>query len=415
MRILNISALYPPHVIGGAELGLQVIAEAMADAGHDVHVVTLQPPAHLQKTDAMRDGRVTVYAVPLGNIYWPYDAQRANRPRAQKMLWHGIDTANVVMAKRVERIVRRVQPDVVLTHNLQGFSTAVMPAVKRAGAPLVHVPHDYSLACPQSALWRNGRGCGFQKQRCGGCRFLTAPRQRHLRAVDAVISVSRSLLDFHYEHGMFVGLPSTVIHNALRPQLRIRDANPARRDDDVFAFGYLGRVERSKGIETLLAAAARLEASGARFVLRVAGRGDPDYIAKLKARWPLRSVDYVGFVDSGEFLAATDTLVFPSEWLEALGNGVFEAYSQGAPVIGAASGGIPESIDEGRTGFVFEPGNIAQLESLMSRLCSEPGLRERQGNAALDKARQYLAPRRAAQYIAFLEDFLQTPAQVAAS
>ena len=403
MRILNVSSLYPPHVIGGAELGLKTMAETMADTGHDLHVVTLQPP---DQPIAPQRGAVLVHPVPLANVYWPFRPGGAARSAARKLIWHGIDTSNEVMARRVERIVRLVRPDVVLTHNLQGFSTAVMPAVKRAGVPLVHVPHDYALLCPQTTLWRDGRGCGLRSERCTACRLLTAPRHRHVEAVDAVISVSRSLLDMHRSHGLFENVPATVIYNALRPTFRIRDRIAPRSEGDVFTFGYLGRIERSKGIETLLEAAAEVEADGVRFRLRVAGRADPDYLATLRQRWPLASVDYVGFVEAAQFLGDLDTLVFPSEWLEALGNGVFEAYSQGVPVIGAASGGIPESIDDGTTGYVFAPGDSAQLAKRMRHLLSQPALRRSMGEAALVRAREYRAPRRAAEYISFLEEFL---------
>ncbi len=406
MRILNVSSLYPPNVIGGAELGLRTMAEAMADAGHELHVVTLKPPVSASASGQGRSTKVTVHEVPLANVYWPYTPGGEQRTAAHKLAWHSIDTANRVMARRVEKIVRRVRPDIVLTHNLQGFSTAVMPAIKRAGVPLVHVPHDYALVCPQTTLWRNGRGCGMQKDRCAGCRVLTAPRMRHLDAVDAVISVSESLLETHRQHGLFTDVPSTVIYNALRPQFRIAESVSERQRSKPFVFGFLGRVERSKGIETLLAAAARLEADGVPYRLRIAGRAAPDYQAMLERRWPLENVSYEGFVDAAEFLAEIDTLVFPSEWLEALGNGVFEAYSQGVPVIGADSGGIAESIEDGVTGFVFEPGNVTQLACLMSALPAAPGRHRELAEAALEKAREYQAPLRAAEYLDFLHGLL---------
>jgi glycosyltransferase involved in cell wall biosynthesis len=403
MRILNVSSLYPPNVVGGAELGLKTMSDAMSAAGHDVHVATLAPPPGEGAPVGQDSGDVTVHAVPLANVYWPYRRGGRSPSAAMKLAWHGIDTANETMARRVARIVRRVQPDVVMTRNLQGFSTAVMPAVARTGVPLVHVLHDYALLCPQTTLWRNGRGCGLRSARCTGCKVLTAPRRRHVEAVDAVIGVSRSVLEFHRDHGLFGGVAATVIHNALKPSLSIRERVSARAAGAPFVFGYLGRIERSKGIETLLKAAARLEAGGARFRLLVAGRGDAHYVDELKRRWPLASVEYLGFVDAAEFLARLDTLVFPSEWLEALGNGVFEAMSQGVPVIGAASGGIPESIDDGVTGFVFPPGDVIALSSVMRRLTIAPGLRVWLGTAALKKAEHYRAPRRARQYLTFLD------------
>ena len=415
MRILNVSSLYPPNVIGGAELGLQTIAEAMTEAGHEVHVVTLRPPERLKLAANRKDSRVTVHSVPLANAYWPYEPGAPTRRAAHKLLWHGIDTANAVMARRVEKIVRCVRPDVVLTHNLQGFSTAVMPAVKRTGVPLVHVPHDYALLCAQTALWRNGKGCGFRSDRCTGCRLLTAPRRTHVSSVDAVISVSRSLLETHRLHGLFDDIPAAVIYNALQPAFRIQNHVRERDDDHIFTFGYLGRVERSKGIETFLDAAARLQAQGSRFRLRVAGRVEPGYLEVLRRRWPLDNIDYVGFVDAAEFLAGIDTLVFPSEWLEALGNGVFEAFSQGVPVIGSAVGGIPESIDDGVTGFIYESGDAVELSRRMAQLLADPDLRTILGTAALAKAQEYLAPRRAAEYTEFLGRILAGRREVQAS
>lgn len=413
MRILHVSSLYPPNVVGGAEQGLKTLAEAKAAAGHDVHVATLQAPGAGGERDGSATGPVTVHEVPLANVYWPYEPGGPSRPLPSRLAWHGIDTANVVMARRVARIVRRVAPDVVLTHNLQGFSTAVMPAIRRAGAPLVHVPHDYALLCPQTTLWRNGAGCGTGAQRCTGCRVLTGPRHRHAESVDAVVSVSRSLLEFHRAHGLFTDVPATVIHNALKPAFRIRDAVRPRSETGVFTFGFLGRVERSKGIEALLAAASGLERSGVRFRLRVAGRARPGYIEELRQRWPLADVEYAGYVDAPEFLAGIDTLVFPSEWMEALGNGVFEAFSQGVPVIGSDIGGIPETIDDGVNGLVFPAGDAAALAAMMRRLAAEPGLREAMGAAALEKAREYLAPRRAAEYVEFLEGVVRRAREAA--
>ncbi len=72
------------------------------------------------------------------------------------------------------------------------------------------------------------------------------------------------------------------------------------------------------------------------------------------------------------------------------------------PVIGSAVGGIPESIDDGATGFIYEPGNAVELSRRMARLLNDPALRKVLGTAALAKAQEYLAPRRAAEYAEFL-------------
>ncbi|MDH3420618.1 MAG: glycosyltransferase, partial [Gammaproteobacteria bacterium] len=211
------------------------------------------------------------------------------------------------------------------------------------------------------------------------------------------------LLELHQAHGLFTKIPSAVIHNALKPAFEIREDTAPVDPRKLFTFGFLGRVERSKGIETLLAAATDLEARGALFRLRIAGRAEPEYLETLRKRWPLARIEYLGFVDAPEFLRNVDTLVVPSEGMEGLPNGILEAFSQGVPVIGSATGGIPEAIEHGATGFVFRPGNIAQLTDYMSRLQMNSKLRRSFGATALTKARTHLAPRRAAEYLAFLD------------
>ena len=414
MKILQISSLYPPTIIGGAEQSAKVISEALAALGHELHVVTLQEPGK-DFTGSDSASPVTVHRVPLANLYWPWDGAGKTRSASAKAIWHGFDTSNEVMVRRVVSIVQRVQPDIVLTHNVQGFSTAIMPAIKRLNVPLVHVIRDYALLCAQTSLYRNGRACGVCDKRCTPCRMLTAPRHRHVEAADAVVSVSQSVFDLHRAHGLFSDTPHKVIYNALRPAITIQDSIPDRPRGHVFTFGFLGRVEHSKGVETMLRAARKLELAGVEFKLLVAGRAEADYLKFLRQTYPLDSVEYRGFVDAASFLRELDTLIFPSEWVEALGNGVFVAFAQGVPVIGSDVGGIPETIDDGVTGLVFEAADAEQLGAYMMELASRPHVAEAMARAALKKSQQYLAARRADEYISYLDQVLQGTAAGAAA
>ncbi len=405
MRILNISSLYPPNVVGGAEMGLQTMSEAMVDLGHELHVLTLQPPRGEGKPVGDSAGTVNVQGVPLANIYWPFGA-RKTRSSALRAAWHGIDTANAVMAGRIKKLALKIRPDVVLTRNLQGISTAVIPALAKAGLPVVHVLHDYGLLCPQTTLSRNGRECGLKKERCSPCRILTAPRWQHAKHLSGVIGVSQAVLDLHLTHGLFTNIPNRAIYNALSPRFSIVD-QPRARGDEIMRFGYLGRVEQSKGIETLLQACVRLNQQGIKFELQIAGRGDRQYLATLQQKYPLSQVSYQGFVDAPDFLRQIDTLVFPSLWHEALGNGVFEAFSQGCPVIGSDRGGIPESIDHGDNGWVFTAGDSADLARRMHLLTVQPQRHREMAFNAIGKSRQYQAHLRATQYLDFLQQVTQ--------
>jgi glycosyltransferase involved in cell wall biosynthesis len=121
-------------------------------------------------------------------------------------------------------------------------------------------------------------------------------------------------------------------------------------------FLFYGRLSREKGIDTLIKAA---EKAGTR--LKVVGTGSlyEKYIAA-----SYKNIEFLGYKtghDLSELIRLASFVLVPSEWYENNPLTILEAYSHGKPVIGSAIGGIPEIIDEGKTGFLFEPGNEAQL------------------------------------------------------
>jgi len=73
MKLLLISTLYPPHVIGGAEKAAAQLAEALVRRGHEVVVASLYPGS--SEVVENRNG-VRVYRLPLDNFYWPLTGRR---------------------------------------------------------------------------------------------------------------------------------------------------------------------------------------------------------------------------------------------------------------------------------------------------------------------------------------------------
>ena len=73
-----------------------------------------------------------------------------------------------------------------------------------------------------------------------------------------------------------------------------------------------------------------------------------------------QNIEFLGYKtghELSELIRHASFVIVPSEWYENNPLTILEAYSQGKPVIGSAIGGIPEIIDEGKTGFLFEAGN----------------------------------------------------------
>lgn len=350
LKIAFVSTLYAPNEKGGAERTVQVLAEALVARGHEAVVVSLAPDGVARQGE---HNGVRVYYVPLANLYWKQS--ETGRSAIIRMVWHAIDAYNPVMGARVRAILRTERPDVVHTGNLQGFSVSVWRAAASLGIPLVQMLHDYYLACPRSTMFKAGENCA---RPCPGCRVFTLPRRAYSNLPAAVISLSRRLLERVEAGGLFERVAhKLVIHGAddHRPQVRPRTNKPP---GSAIVAGYLGRMECTKGIETLLEAAQRLPD---RLTMLLGGKGHDDYVQALQQRCVSPNIHFLGFVQPAEFFSRIDVLVVPSVWEEPLGRVIYEGFAHGIPAVVANVGGMPEIVTPGRTGHVFEPGNAGEI------------------------------------------------------
>ncbi len=355
MKIAFISTLYAPNELGGAERGVRVLAEAASTLGHEAVAISLAPDGVARQGQV---GPVKTCYVPLANVYWPFRKTRAGP--VQRALWHLIDAYNPVMGARAGRILDEEKPDLVQADNLLGFSVAPWRAAQRRSIPVVQTLHDYYLACPNSSMFRGGKSCAVQ---CGSCKALCAPRRALSNIPAAVVSVSRRTLERVEASGAFQSVAHKMIAHGVSD---VRVAPVPRTDraaGGLLRVGYLGRIEATKGIEVLIDAARRMPA-GSISVL-IAGKGEPGYVDTLVARGKGLDVTFLGFTKPADLFARIDLLVVPSVWEEPLGRVIFEAYEHGVPAAVSRAGGMPEIVDEGRTGFVFEAGNSQALAGLL--------------------------------------------------
>lgn len=396
MRIVVFSTLFPPNVVGGAERTVETLMLGLAERGAEVHVITIDPA----KDHSRRQGPLQVHGVRLRNFYWPY-ASTHRPPAWRRAFWHARDIHNIEMAKASARLIRELRPDIVLTFNLQGFSTSVWETVKSIdGLPLVHVIQDYWLLCPRTTMFKTGRNC---ERSCLSCRLITRTRRHATRRPDAVVGISRMVLQRHLEEGLFPDVSiKRVIYNGRQVGEGVRAAPTAVHAPGPLRLGFLGRVSREKGFEHLLNELARLDDH--RWTLLVGGRCPPDYAAKLGRRYALDRVEFLGFVDPEAFFPRIDVLVVPSLWHEPLGSVVIEAFCHGVPVIVSNRGGLPEMMSGETAGFVFDPDEPGALARLLGLLIREPGLLAPLRPTALGLSRRFSVERQVEAYAALLDE-----------
>ncbi|MFZ5783496.1 MAG: glycosyltransferase family 4 protein [Pseudomonadota bacterium] len=369
LSVLVVNSLYRPQMVGGAEVVAEMLATKLAAGGHRVSVVTSCSRERDHSVDEM-DG-VTVYRFFPKNLWWLHErfAPGDRRSAFDKLRWRITDAWNQDAARKFAEILDRVRPDVVHTHNIKGFSPAVWRLAKRRGIPVVHTGHSYELICAGGALLgRNGAACA-PRSRCLGCHVHGAWYRAQAEAIDVFCSPSDFLLKAHAAAGV---VPKRTAHvpNGIARALRPRQGRRGDRKAPV-RYLYLGQLAGHKGIDTLIGA---IRSTRAAFTVDIAGQGDGETSVRALAGSDSR-VRFHGFVDGAEkdrLLSNADALLFPSIWVENAPMSIAEAFRYGLPVIGSRIGAIPEFVEHGTNGMLFDVGNAASLAWCMTLLCERP-------------------------------------------
>ncbi len=380
MRVLMVSSLWPPEVLGGAEQYGAALTQRLRAAGHVVGVVTLGV-----------EGDDVVAQIPS----WPYPIREYERqPALRRALFHASDIGRPDTRRVMERALDEFRPDVVHSHVVQGMSAAALTAPGRRRIGHVHTLHDYWLVCQRNSMvQRDGTVCVTL---CASCRAIGGMRNHQIarHAPDVVIAVSEAVARPHLAHVAWMRGRTRVVYNP------VEDPHPEKANRTPGApitFGYFGRLGRDKGILTLLAAFdlaafgrvgvdgygvdGDLAAGGSvhdstlgRARLVIAGRGAEETAVRAAAAADSR-VEYRGWVNAAAkdaLFAELDALVVPSLWQDPAPLVVNEARARGLAVIGTRVGGIPELIAPTSEPLLVPPNDQNALAAALTTFASNP-------------------------------------------
>jgi glycosyltransferase involved in cell wall biosynthesis len=391
MKAMLINSLYWPNIIGGAEKSTKIIAENLNNSGIETVVVTVSDK---EKVDYVNG--VKVYYVYHSNVYWSYYSK--TKKTFIKVFWHILSLYNFSILKRVDRIIKKENPDIVNTNNLSEFTVGIWKVIKKNKIPVVHTLRDFSLVCPRATLFKVKDIC---RRKNLICILMLCFRRFFSKYVDSVVGNSHFVLEEHINSGFFKNSRKYVVYNSLETG----NINPAiKKTISKVKFGYIGHLSYHKGIEFLL----KVFKENSKIDLHVFGKGITlEYEKYLKGKFKSDNITFNGFKKTEEAFGIIDVLIVPSLCHDVLPRVIYEAYSYGVPVIGSDRGGIPEIINTGKTGYIYKAESEKELLNRINIFKENPGVISEMTPYCLKRAEEFLPGKVLQKYIDIYEEAIK--------
>jgi glycosyltransferase involved in cell wall biosynthesis len=373
-----ITTYYPPYSCGGDGAFVHSLANALADDGHEVEVIHCVDAYRLQgKPEVARalptDGRVKVHPLrSRAGAFSPLATQQTGYPffkrtEVQRILRHGFD--------------------VIHYHNL----SLIGPKVVEYGAAIkLYTAHEYWLICQTHMMYKFNREL-CRKRECIRCSLSYGRPPQWWRwsgllestagNIDAWLAPSHACSEMHRDAGFpgrFTILPGFAAKShGSRGGFARPDAEPY--------FLYAGRLERLKGLQTLIPIFR--ETPDVRLV--VAGTGSSEGSFRDLAA-DCRNIEFLGHVSRGRLTGlyrGAVALLVPSQCLETFSLVTIEAFQERTPVIATRLGGPAEILSRSGGGMTYT--REEELRFAMKTLLHQPALRKELGDAGFAAYRKY--------------------------
>jgi glycosyltransferase involved in cell wall biosynthesis len=280
------------------------------------------------------------------------------------------------------------------------LTPSVLFTLKKYNLPVLLTLHDYKMVCPNYIFLDGKRhiceacqGKHFWQATAKKCfrnsfaasALVTAEaywnywKKSYLNNVDVFVSPSQFLGDKISQYG-YQDKPVLV-----QPYtLDLSTYEPCYEPSNYFVF--MGRLTHEKGVHFLLDAAKHIRGAD----LYVLGTGPiEDELSQRVQKENLTHVKMLGYKSGDELrelVRRAKFTVITSEWHDNSPLVIYESLSLGNPVVGARMGGIPELIEEGVDGFVYDRGDIETFVKHVNFLIQNPQKTIKMGKSARQKA-----------------------------
>jgi glycosyltransferase involved in cell wall biosynthesis len=312
--------------------------------------------------------------------------------------WLNLETFEFTTLRRLMRLIHRHQIELVHWNFYRPvnpyiyFLTLLMPRLKYYLTD--HNTRELPIPPPPDGLRRALKRVLFRRYAKVLC---ISDFVAHCLEADGVWSNIRSCTYFINTERF---RPDDVARSQLRRELDVAAGS--------FVVLVVAHLVSAKGVDVALRALSRVSPH---VVAWVVGDGpEAEHLRELCKTLGLETrVRFFGYqVDVSPYMQAADCLVCPTLWAEAVGLVNLEGLACRLPVIGSRVGGIPQFVEDGRTGFLFPPGDDAELADRIGRLASDPDACRRMGLAGRSVMVERFSPeKRLGEYL----DLYRVPAR----
>ncbi|MBN1998000.1 glycosyltransferase family 4 protein [candidate division KSB1 bacterium] len=394
MKILSVHKFH--YIEGGAERYVFNLSDVLEKRKHTVIPFSMRHPKNVPS--------------PYDDFFSPYfnPEQFKSTKNPMRIAQNAIRVIyNREAQKKLASLIEKTKPEIAHVHSIyHHLSPAVLKTLKDHHLPVLQTLHDFKLLCPNivfldgknkvCTLCSRGNNWHAMWKKC----FRNSLPGSFLVSLEATVHKYlrsyKKYIDVFHVPSRFLG--SRIIQNGYshRPvevlpyTLNVNNYLPNYNPDNYFVF--VGRLSVEKGVLFLLDAIKKIKS----IQLKIIGTGPLEQQMKERiSREQLTHVKMVGY-QSGEALKKLVSgalfTTAPSLCHDNSPLSIYESFSLGNAVLGSRMGGIPELIEPGVDGLVFEPDNTDDFADKVEQLVSNRDKTVQMGKNGRRKAEKLYAP-----------------------
>ncbi|ACF44759.1 glycosyltransferase family 4 protein [Pelodictyon phaeoclathratiforme] len=416
MKILFISNLYPPNVIGGYERLCFDMASALHARGHDITVLTSSYGGGHEEIRGQRVIRTLKLFATEGAIYKPFEASLEERGQWER---HN--------EEQFCKLVEEAEPDLLFVWNLYFFNHGFLDLIQQSALPKLYLLTDNWML-----LFLNPEFIGkyfsrevFKKKVITRIINRMLPGGLKKKSSNTVMSIkgraifaSKFMMHLYEDASCAFQEGSAIcyhgVHFLHKPEAQRKDRTTFVKEGEVRLL-FAGRIVDIKGVHTALEALAGIQRAcrQQRVTLTIVGdTQDKSYkkrLDDLAARLGLEQslifrqpVPETGLFD---LFQQFDIYLFPSLY-EPFSLTLILALEAGIPTVASAAGGNVEIVGHRQTGLLFEAGNAGSLKRQVVEMIRNDQLRAQLSRAATGRASAFTFEKMVSQIETELEQTL---------